>query len=297
MRIFSLIAMAASALMSLALNPLDHTTLLNDHDRAARKNATVAIDEEDPYFLLMEEADSALANGRYLEAVERLKDAMRVNPEHPTNALLLSNLGIAYNYLNYDSLALDAFDRALLLAPSMTTVHSNRAMLLLKMNRDMEARQGFAHVIARDSLNSSARYYHGMLSLYAHDLRGAEADFAVLASVAPDDYNTQVAMSALYSLTGQDARAIPYYKKLIEMDPAAEYYAALAGCYLATSDLQAASETLANGFKTCGEDAELYYYRAWLRRDSYMMDEARSDAKRAIELGASPAKVNALFKK
>lgn len=277
-------------------NPLDHTSLLTDHDQKAR-SAGVAIDEADPYFILMEEADSALSQGKYLLATERLKDALRVNPDHPSNALLLSNLGMAYNYLDYDSLALDSYDRALKLAPAMTTVLTNRAMLLLKMKRDAEAKDAFAQVITRDSLSAPARYYHGMLSLFSHDLHSAENDFATLSAIDPDGYNTQLAMSTLYMLIGQDGRAIPYYQKLVELDPSPEYYAALAGCYLAIEDLQHASETLAKAFDVCGEDAELYYYRAWLRRDSFLLDEAHADAKRAIELGASPQKVNELFRK
>ncbi len=42
-------------------------------------------------------------------------------------------------------------------------------------------------------------------------------------------------------------------------------------------------------------DAELYYYRAWLNRDRYRLDEAHADARKAIELGANKNKVDALF--
>lgn len=50
-----------------------------------------------------------------------------------------------------------------------------------------------------------------------------------------------------------------------------------------------------SGLKRFGPDPELYYYRAWLNRDRYRLDDAHADAVRAIELGANKSKVDALF--
>ena len=49
------------------------------------------------------------------------------------------------------------------------------------------------------------------------------------------------------------------------------------------------------GLKRYSHDPELYYYRAWLNRDRYRLDDARADAAKAVEYGASKAKVDALF--
>ncbi len=258
-------------------------------------NDSDSIYEEDPYFILMGEADRAISEENWPEAAARLCDAMAVKPNSPSNVLLLNNLATVYTYIGNDSLALATYDRALDIAPSMLTVINGKGKLLLKLGRDYEAYELFSRGIEIDSISTTARYYHGMMALYGGKREIAEKDFDVLNRVAPKSYDTAVALSTLYSLTGRDKEAIPYLKRLIEADPAAEYYSNLAGCLLVTNDLGEASEIISEGIEKYPNDPELYYYKAWLNRDRYLLDDAQRDAKRAIELGASPTKVKALF--
>ena len=258
-------------------------------------HAEKPIDEEDPYFLLMGEADKAIKDEDYSTAVLRLKEALQVDPSRPSNSLLLSNLGMVYSRMGQDSLAIATLDRALDVAPGMSVVLANRGRLHLKQGHTVKAYEDFTSAIARDSLCADARYYRGIMSLYNGKADIAESDFGVLKAIDPEGYNTQAALGALYSLTGRDREAIPYYKMLIEQDPAAEYYSALAGCYLAIGELSEASETIAEGLKRYDQDPELYYYLAMINRDRYMLDEARRDAALAIRYGARPERVNALF--
>ena len=254
-----------------------------------------SIYETDPYFILMGEADAAIENENWSEAAARLCDAIAVKPNNPSNALLFNNLASVYIAMQQDSIALETYNKALDIAPSMVTVLNGKGRLLLKIGRDYEAFDVFDNVLEIDSLNSTARFYHGMMALYGGNLQIAESDFEVLNTVAPKSLDTAVALSALYALTGRDSEAIPYLRQLIEQDPAPEYYAQLAGCYLSMGQLFEASEIISDGFFNYPDDPELYYYRAWLNRDRYLINDARADAKKAIELGATPAKVNALF--
>ncbi len=254
-------------------------------------------DEEDPYLLLCGQADKAISEGKFEDAAARLIDAMSVRPDAPENVLLLSNLGMVYSYMDQDSLALATLDEALRRAPSMRTVQSNRAHLLLKTGRDHDAYDAFEALLKVDSLNTDARYYHGTIALYHGKRDIAEKDFEVLKSQDPESHFTAQAMSTLYSLTGRDLEAIPYFKKLLKSEPSPEYYAALAGCYLALGNLTDASSTISEGMKKYPSDPELYYYRAMLNRDRFLLDDAHADAKKAVEFGLSPAKANALFTK
>ena len=253
-------------------------------------------DEEDPYFLLCGQADRAIADGDYEEAAARLIDAISIRPAAPESILLMSNLGMVYSYMERDSLALATLNEAHRRAPAMRTVRANRAKVFLKMGRDADAFRDFGTVIEADSLNVESRFFHGTIALYCGDLVTAEADFEVLKNVDPESTYTAQALSTLYSLTERDREAIPYFRRLIDTEPAAEYYAGLAGCLLALGQLGDAGTTIADGLKKYPDDAELYYYRARLNRDRYRLDEAHADASRAIKLGLSPAKAKALFK-
>lgn len=251
--------------------------------------------EANPYFILMGEADSAIAAGNWSEAVDRLNDVLSVDPSNPSNALVYYNLGICYTYTERDSLALASFSHSIDIAPNMLVSRLGRGRLLLALNRDFEAYEDFDAAIRIDSLSTEARFYHGMMALYGGRQDIAEQDFDILKQVTPHTSDTAVALSTLYSLTGRERLAVPYLRQLIAEDPQAEYYATLAGCYLALGELSDASATITDGMKMYPNDPELYYYRAWLNRDRYCLDEAQRDAKRAIELGASPVKVRALF--
>lgn len=254
-------------------------------------------DEEDPYFLLCGQADKAIAEGEYGEAAARLIDAISLRPDAAESILLMSNLGMVYSYMDRDSMALVTLDEAHRRAPAMRTVLANRAKVLLKMGRDVEAFNDFGAVIEVDSLNADARFYHGTIALYSGKLPVAEEDFEVLKAVEPEGAATAQALSALYSLTGRDLEAIPYFKYLIDTEPAAEYYAGMAGCQIALGRLSEAGTTIADGLKRYPDDAELYYYRAMLNRDRYRLDEAHKDASQAIRLGLNPARAKALFAK
>lgn len=266
---------------------------------AAHGNVEVAdsLFEEDPYFILMGEADVAIREENWTQAVARLEDALTIRPSHPSNALLFSNLGAAYTALREDSLALVNYGRALEIAPNMVTPLVGRGRLLLAMGRDKDAFADFSHAIDVDSINTDARFYRGMMALYGGILPMAEDDFGVLQSVAPRLIDTAIAMSTMYAMTGRDAEAVPYLKNLVETVPAPEFYANLAGCYLNLDWLNEASEIIGEGLKRFPDDPELYYYRAWLNRERYRLDDAHRDAKMAVRLGANPAKVDELFRK
>ena len=260
----------------------------------AAETATDSI-EAQPFYLLVGEAEEAIADGRTEEAAARLVEAMAVDPQNPLNVMLLSNLGILYWRDGRDSMALSVLDEGLRRAPAMLTLRLNRGRVHLEMGHTAEAYSDFDKAVEIDSTDCTARYYRGTMNLYGGRLEQAEADFEVLKQKAPRSLDTAVALSALYSLSGRDRLAVPYFERLVQDDPAPEYFAGLAGCLLATEDYTRASEVIAAGLNRYSHDPELYYYRAWLNAKRYRLDDARNDAAKAIELGANKAKVEALF--
>lgn len=251
--------------------------------------------DADPYFILTEEADTAISHRDWPAAAARLSEAIAIRPDAPTSLLLMTNLASVYAELGHDSLALVTYDRVLDRAPDMFTTRLGRGRQLLAMGRDTEAYHDFSAALAIDSLSADAHYYHGLIALYAGNAGQAERDFNTLARIAPKSFDTAMALGTLYSLTGRERQAIPYLERILEADPAAEFFASLAGCYLALGQLSEAAEVINRGLKSFPRDPELYYYRAWLNRDRYRLDEARADAARAISLGASKARVDELF--
>lgn len=254
-------------------------------------------DEERPYYILMGEAEKAIADENYEEAAARLIDAMAVEPENPGNLLLKTNLGIVYSCLDRDSLAIATLDDVTRKAPNMSVAILNRGRIRLKLNDNEGALADFSRVISIDSLNADARYFRGMMALYGGDRQTAEDDLEVVKKIEPDRQRTLAALGALYSMTGRNREAVSCFEKLIESESSPEYYANLAGCHLALQNLSDASRVINDGLKLYPRDPELYYYRAWLNRDRFRLDDAHEDAKLAIKYGASPQRVNNLFRR
>ncbi len=254
----------------------------------------VADDEEDPYFLLAGEASKAIAEGNYATAAVRLQEAISMRPLEPGNVLLMSNLGMVYSYMGDDSLAIATFDEALSIAPAMKTVQVNRSRVLLKMGRNVEAYRDLAKVIEADSANIEARYLHGLLSLGIGDLETAEDDLRVLVDAEPKSLRTAVGMSTLLSTLKKHKEATPYLQRLVELSGEAEDYAALAANYLELEKLAECGETIAAGLVIYPENGELYLCRARLNQARYVYDDAKIDARKAVQLGIEPARIKAL---
>ena len=252
------------------------------------------IDEEDPYYLLSGQADKAIAEGDYESAVARLLEAMSIRPDAPENVMLMSNLGMVYSYLDRDSLALATLGKALDRAPAMRTVLANRAHVLLKMGRDLEARHDLDKLVSVDSLNVEARYLRGLLALAANEDSIASDDFVVLESLSPKSLITAIAKASLLTKQGRTAEALPYLERMASLDPQAEHFAVLAETQLALGRLSEAGETIKSGMEKYPENAELYFCRAKLHRDLYELDRAREDARKAARLGIPKNKIKEL---
>lgn len=252
--------------------------------------------QQSEYINLIGEADNAIAEERWSDAESLLLNAMREEPENPTNVLLMSNLGIVRLAAGKDSLALEILNRAAQIAPSSITVLGNRAKVLCAMGRDVEAYNDYSRIIELDSMAVDVRCRRGMLALYLGDTDTAEKDFVFVEHLAPGNENAAIGLALLYSSTNRPNDAITQYTKLIKQNPAVEYYSGRAALYLLTKQLNEASADIADGLALSPNDAELYLYRAYLNKLRYRNDDAEADLKRAIELGADPDRAALYYK-
>lgn len=267
--------------------------------RITPKQTTEATDtfgfDERPYFLLVEQSEKALKEQDYDAAALRLIEAMSVEPANPLNVALMSNLGMIYYYNEQDSLALATLDEAIRRSPRLLGAREHRARVLIGLGRDSEAYDEYEAILRIDSVNTDARFYHGMMALYNGALDKAKADFTVLGNVVPLARETVLANATMNAMTGNNIDAVHGFRKLLELEKKPEYYAQLAGCLIETGNLDDASKTLGDAIALFPDDAELFYYRAKLNNLRYLADDAQRDAAKAIKLGANPKRVARIF--
>lgn len=253
--------------------------------------------QERPYFLLIEQSEKALESGNYEAAALRLMEAMSVEPDNELNVALLSNLGMIYFYNDQDSMALVVLDKAIERSPRLLAPRQGRARILINNGRDREAYEEHEQILTIDSTNVESRFLHAMIGLNIGQLESAKEDIAVLESIAPFSRSTQLARATMYSLTGCEIEAISLFRKIIEKEPAPEYYSRMVACMLALDNLADASEAIGEWHEKYPQDGEVYYYRAILNKRRYLNEEAHRDAKHAIELGVPADKMLEALKK
>lgn len=259
--------------------------------------ATVTVTAQDTgrYFDLMGEADKAIANGQWSEAEEKLLEALRSQPANPSNILLMSNLGmVQYHAGRYDE-AIATLNDAHYMAPASVTVLLNRARVLAETGHIEDAYRDYGTIMKLDTTLVEPCFYHAMIALDSGDSATTAADITRMKQIDESHRLTSLAEATMLISTGKYADAIPPLSRVIEKEPAAEYYASRALCRLMTSQLGDAADDIASGIELDPLNGELYLYRAMLNKMRYRPDDARKDADRAIELGIKESVVKSMI--
>ncbi len=250
--------------------------------------------QSEAYLQMVEQADSALAAGRWGEAVMTLDRAMLMEPENPGNILLLSNKGVALAAMGSDSLAIEALNEAHRRAPVSVTVLLNRGRIEAASGRVIEAYRDFSQVIELDSTLTDPLFYRALIAMQLGDLETAARDLDRMAELAPDLPDTHLGHAAFYTAMGEPSEAISEFTWLIDREPTAGLYTERASLYLELDELAEASADIAEGLALEPDDPELYLQRAVLNRKRYRPDDARADVRRAMELGVPAERIRAL---
>lgn len=246
---------------------------------------------ESHYMKYVQWADEAVAKGKYDDAIECYREAMRAEPSNPQNVMLLSNIGMIQHYEGEDSLALRTLTDARAMAPKSVVILANRAKVLQSLGRSADALLDCDKVVEMDSTYAPVYYDRATLHLGEGRVQQAEADALKYCTLRPADLQGTLLMAVIYTNSGRPTDAIPLYTKLIDAKPDAVYYSARAMCYLALDQLAEASDDIARGLELNPSDGELYYNRAVLNRLRYREEDAKADARKAVELGVVPARV------
>ena len=252
--------------------------------------------EDTPYMQLVEKADSLCGEAKWAEAALTLQHAIASEPSNPGNIPLLSNLGMVHHYMGEDSIAIVTLTKAIDMAPSSVTILANRAKVYTAIGCEQEAFDDYAQIMELDSTYIQARFCHGLLALRHRMFQVAKEDFDYLEARYPTSDEALIGRATFLSSIGKYAEAIPYYDEILRTIKAAEYYGARAYCRLMTDDLPEAASDIAEALALNPDDGELYLYRAALNKMHYRPEDARRDARRAIELGVDPARAAQFLK-
>lgn len=251
-----------------------------------------SVSQNSPEYLnLVEQADSAIAVGHWDVAESNLLDAINLEPDNPGNILLMSNLGIVRFNQGNDSLALASLHEAHRQAPSSVTVLSNLARVNAALGNIEEAYKNFETIMELDSMLWEPLFYHGMIAMNIGDINQAATDFSRLEILAPDEPDTHLALASFYTAIDEKQRALSEFNWLIDREPTVETLLERAIINIQLEYLNEASSDLAYAIALDPDWGELYLYRAILNKLRFRIDDAKTDALKAIELGVDKERV------
>lgn len=247
------------------------------------------------YSRYIELADEAAKKQDWDRAEQLLRAAIELEPSNHVNVMLLSNIGMYQFYRGQDDAALKTLSEARAIAPGSTVVLKNRARVLAALGRAEDALKDYDLLLEKDSVNYDGYFDRGRLRYETGDSIGADADFAMLEQLRPNDQQTNLLLAVMRSSQGRYDEAISYYNKLLKQSEKSQYYCGRAMARLAKEDLAEASDDIARGLELDPEDGELYFCRAYLHRLQYQDADARADAQLARRYGVPQERIDELF--
>lgn len=256
-----------------------------------------ASEEENPYLRYVEKAEEAIGKRDWETGIAYLQEAMRSDPGNAQNVMLMSNVGMLQFYNGEDSLALRTLSEARAMAPASVVILNNRARVLTGMERLDDALRDYDLILEMDSTYAAAYQEKASIELRLGKFLEAENDIMRFRALKPNDSQGKLIQAVINANTDRIDEAISLYGELLDEKQESVWFSARAMCYLVKGDLAEAADDIANGLEIDPQDAELYYCRAYLNRLRYREEDARTDAKRALELGINPLRVKALFEK
>lgn len=244
--------------------------------------------QSEKYLALTDSANNYLKRERWADAERAILEALRLEPANFTNALLLSNLGVARSQMGRHDEALEDFRLALSISPNSTTVRNNRARTLLTARRYVEALQDLNESIEIDSTQTWARQMRGLLLLQAGLPEAAHSDFKRLYQENPDNHTVLTGLAQSAQAKGDNEEALRFYDLAIQCEDVAETRFSRIMLKLNMERYSDAADDIRTAMEAHPQSPDFFVARARLNRLTYRYADAETDKKIALDKGADP---------
>jgi tetratricopeptide (TPR) repeat protein len=182
------------------VNQLDYLLSVSDDPEEGFRTATA---------ILARHADKQAA----LKATQQLVDRY---PDNPFAWMSLCRMAVVAEELD---IALDAADRALALAPELTTATILKAQVLVRMDRNADATRVLQEAVARKPADTDLLFAYGRMLLDVDDLEGAKQQFAKVVKIDSEYAGGLYSLALLELETKQYKAGKKHLKQLLKQSP------------------------------------------------------------------------------
>ena len=236
--------------------------------------------------------------GDWPAAEECLKAAMRLEPAHPLNYTLLTNLGTVQRRQGKTEEALLSYSAALNQMPNDKVILTNRAELYTEMNETDKAVFDYNTLLINFPSDEQGLYNRGLLYLKTGDYILAQADFERIIETNKDTFWGRFGYAILEKARGNYGESEIIFNYLVEKYPNnARIYEERAELLFLTRRNGRAMTDLNKVFAATSEpSAEQFMLRGRIKLAQNEKESAAVDFKKARELGYDEETVERLLK-
>ena len=167
-----------------------------------------------------ETAIRLLNEGKPLEGLERLKQAVAIYPEY---LMAHNDLGVQYLKLNRLAEAAEQFEIALEINPKAFNPQLNLGIALLRLKKYADATERLNNAVAIDSSKPAAHLYLGVVLVETDELAPAERELKTAASIGGPEYGiAHFHLGRLAMKKGARDEAVRELKSFLETSPHGE---------------------------------------------------------------------------
>lgn len=215
-----------------------------------------------------------------------LNQAIMSDPKNENNSWLMTSLGTIQQHLGKLDAAYISLTAALNKHPESAFILHQRAGLLMEMGKWDDARADYNTILMVDSLDIEALYNRGVLKLEMKDIAGAQKDFEVAAQHGKFSPYGLLGKALIHRLNEEWGEAEKIYTSILnEFPQMTDIYLKRAECYLHLDQLSHLSADLQEVASIEFSNPTYYFLRGQMRLKQFDKVAARSDFKKAGELG------------
>ena len=246
------------------------------------------------YNELCEQAIAATEQDSLQQAEDLIRQALKLEPKNPHNALLFSNLGTIQRSQGRLEQALESYTFALNFTPRSVPVLLNRATLYMEMGKEDHARVDYSLVIDLDKDNQEALRMRAYIYMKMRD-------YLSLLKLNPTDFNGRLGLATLEQKEGKYPEALALLNGLLtdkdytQRETQAVLYVARAGVEIDAGQPDLALIDLEEAIKLDASQAEAYLMRGQLYLSQQKKKLAKEDLEKAVSLGVAPGDVRDLL--
>lgn len=257
------------------------------------------------YQELCDRAVTCTEQDSLLQAEDYIRQALKLEPANPHNALLFSNLGTIQRHQQQYEQALESYNFALNIAPRTVPILLNRAAIYMELGRNNLAQADYSLVLDLEKDNEEALLMRAYIYMQQRDYKMAKADYERLLKVNPASYNGRLGLATLEQKEGKYEEALNVLNNMIaakgensQLSPSqyAMLYVARAGVEKNLQHVDMALIDLEEAIKLDSSQPEAYLMRAEIYLAQKKKDLAKRDLEKALSLGVPQADLRDLLK-